>query len=85
MSERKAQTMKFQHLAETYRETFEKNFDGKRVMSQATNMDVILAQHPDWRRDQWAGYENYAQERCMGATHDAAMASTEKMIQWQNR
>src|SRR5829696_10545569 len=21
----------------------------------------ILAQHPDWRRDQWAGYENYAQ------------------------
>lgn len=78
--------MKFQHLAETYKATFDSLNDGKRIGNRASglNQNEILALHPEWERNEWQGYSAYANMRIIeGKSHDEAMAYIEKYISWR--
>ena len=76
--------MKFAHLAEQYKETFEKLNDGKRGGNQAMNQDAALADRPAWGRNEFTGYQQYAESRIYsGKEHDAAMADVEKIVIWR--
>ena len=76
--------MKFQHLAETYKATFEKLNDGKRGGNRATNQDAVLAEQQAWGRNEYTGYDFYASERIYGAkSHEDAMAYAEKHAEWR--
>lgn len=76
--------MKFAHLAQTYKETFERNDNGQRVANPANSQDVILSQHPEWGRNEYTGYAQYADARIYsGMNHDAAMADVEKVVIWR--
>ena len=78
--------MKFQHLSEIYKTTFESLNDGKRIGNRAggMNQNEILALHPEWERNEWQGYSAYADMRIIqGLSHDEAMAWIEKYISWR--
>lgn len=76
--------MKFQHLAEQYKATFEKLNDGKRGGNQATNQDAVLSFNPTWGRNEYTGYDFYVGERIYsGKSHEDAMAHAEKYAEWR--
>lgn len=75
---------KFAHLADDYKATFEKLDDGKRFASPAVNQQAVLAERPNWGRNEYTGFSQYADSRIYdGKAHDAAMADVEKLIMWR--
>ena len=45
---------------------------------------MILSQHPEWDRNEYTGYGQYADSRIYnGKDHDGAMAEVEKFIIWR--
>ena len=76
--------MKFAHLAETYKTTFESLDDGKRVANPALNQQAILEAQPEWGRNEYTGFTQYRDSRIFdGKAHEAAMADVEKLVKWQ--
>ncbi len=78
--------MKFAHLAETYKATFESRNNNQRVQNPASSLfqKEILALHPEWERNEWQGYSAYADTRIFdGKSHDEAMTYIEKYIDWR--
>lgn len=76
--------MKFQHLSETYKATFEALDDGKRFASPAVNKQVVLALHPQWGRNEYTGFSQYADSRIYESKgHEQAMVDVEKIVKWR--
>lgn len=74
---------KFSHLSSEYQSLFEKLNDGKRTGNQACDMNTICVNRPTWGRNEACGFQMYACERALNATHEDAMQAVNSGLVWR--
>lgn len=73
---------KFDELATEYSALFDELNDSKRTGNKASDMNVICAVRPTWGRNEAFGFQTYAIERAMNASHTEAMSEV-NTLQWR--